>query len=409
MTLPLIIIGPADDISREAKGRSWHNFEFKRGFRSDFLAKVHILITHRHVIWVNFIDVTDLVNPGIDESSLSVWLQENVAQSMPPYDYQLVDGGRSNLSYIVSDSTGSKFLLRRPPVSHVLASAHDMKREYRVMEALRDTLVPVPAMYAFCSDEAVNGAPFYVMEYVEGFVLRDKKSVEDAGLDVAERKKCSSNLVQVLANLHQVDYVAVHLDNFGKPGGYIARQVARWNKQFLAMCEPSEEPYGVINAIYEKLEKNIPRETKTTIVHGDFRLDNTVVSKDGEVKAVLDWELSTLGDPLADLALLLVYWVEKDSGNPLLVPSPSAMEGFYTKAEVVESYVKLTGQDVSNLDFYVAFSYYKLACILQGVLTRYRLGARAGDSSGAEGFAKQIVLLADMATEALDKSLNTRD
>ncbi len=353
--------------------------------------------------------MTELVNPGIDEGSLLEWLQSNIMQSVPPYEYKLVDGGRSNLSYIVTDSTGFKFLLRRPPVSHVLASAHDMKREYRIMDSLSDTLVPVPAMYAFCSDEAVNGAPFYAMEYVEGFVLRDKKCVEEAGLTVSERRICSKNLIEVLAHLHQVDYEALHLGDFGKPGGYIARQIARWNKQFHAMCEPDEEPYELINAAYEKLERNIPSETKTTIVHGDFRLDNTVVSSKGEIKAVLDWELSTLGDPLADLALLLVYWVEKDSDNPLLVPSPSAMEGFYTKAELVENYVKLTGQDVSGLDYYVAFSYYKLACILQGVLTRYRLGARAGDSSGAEGFAKQIVLLADMANEALDKSLNTSD
>jgi len=333
---------------------------------------------------------------GIDEGPVSAWLEANVESLVPPFVYELVAGGRSNLTYRVSDAAGSDVVLRRPPAGHVLPTAHDMGREYRVVTALGPTSVPVPRTFGYCPDPEVTGAPFYVMEFVRGHILRDAPTSEQV-LDEAARRRAGESLVDVLADLHDLDIDAVGLGDLGRREGYIARQLERWHRQFGQSQVAGVDRPGDVDRVYELLASSIPPQSWPAIVHGDYRLDNTMLADDGSVAAVLDWEICTLGDPLADVGLLMVYWTERDDGFSALGPAPTSLPGFPTRAELAERYSVRTRRDLSGLDFYVAFGYWKLACILQGVQARYAAGFGAGDRTGTETFGAQVRLLGAQA------------
>lgn len=338
---------------------------------------------------------------GIDEERVSRFLEGVLEGAVPPFSFELVSGGRSNLTYAVTDAAGRRVALRRPPVGHVLPTAHDMAREHRIVAALGPTAVPVPRALAFCGDPSVTGAPFYVMEFVEGYVLRDAKGVE-AALEPPARRRLGEDLVDVLVALHALDVDAVGLGDLGRRDGYLARQLARWHGQFDRSQVEGEERVEAVDEVHELLARALPAEGAPTLVHGDYRLDNTVVSDAGEVRAVLDWELCTLGDPLADVGLLLVYWAEPgDELTALGNDAPTLAGGFPTRQEVAQRYAAGSGRDLAGLDYYVAFGYWKLACILQGVHARYRAGAGGGDRSGTEVFRDQVRALAAAAQVAI--------
>jgi aminoglycoside phosphotransferase (APT) family kinase protein len=341
-------------------------------------------------------------NQPIDEGPTTAWLTEHV-ELAAPLTYELVAGGRSNLTYKVTDAAGRAVALRRPPIGHVLPTAHDMSREHRIITALWPTAVPVPRTLGLCLDTDVTGVPFYVMEFVDGHIIRDAERAEKE-LDVAGRRRASESLVSVLADLHAVDVGAVGLDDLGRHDGYLARQLARWHGQFDKSQIEGTERVTEVDAIFERLSADIPEQQGATIVHGDYRLDNTMLADDGSIAAVLDWEICTLGDPLADLGLLMVYWAEAGDEITALGKAPTQVEGFANRAELRDLYAERTGRDIDGLDYYVAFGYWKLACILQGVLARWVGGATGGDlSGGAEMFSSQVRVLTAAAGAAADK------
>ncbi len=336
---------------------------------------------------------------GVDLESLRVYFADHVAGADGrALSAELIAGGRSNLTYGIADGE-HEWVLRRPPLGHVLPTAHDMAREYKVITALVDTDVPVPRTYALCEDNDVNGAPFYVMERVHGRVLRTGEEL--ASLTPDEAAACSRELVDVLARIHRVDYEAVGLADFGHPDGFMERQLRRWGQQW----ERSKaEDLPAVDEVARRLRNALPESGSPTIVHGDYRLDNTMLANDdaGRVAAVLDWEMSTLGDPLADVGLFLLYWGQSEAQIIATGQAIDEQAGFASRDEVVELYAKETGRDVDNLDFYVVFAFYKLAIIVEGIAARYRMGKTLGE--GFEHMGQMVKSLVDEALEQADRS-----
>ena len=336
---------------------------------------------------------------GIAIGPVSEWFDANIEGAKGPYEFELIPGGRSNLTFRVTDDKGQYFVLRRPPTSHVLPSAHDMGREHRIVKALGPTKVPVAPALGFCDDEAVNGRPFYVMGFVEGHIIRDAQIAETL-YSPEQRHRAGIDLIDVLVDLHNVDVDAVGLGQLGRRDGYIERQLKRWYGQFQQSAAGQGRQVPVVDEMHAFLSSRIPAQGPATIVHGDYRLDNTMMRAAGKVAAVLDWEICTLGDPLADVGVLMVYWSEPGDPNVLLGVSPTTAPGFPTREELRSRYALRSGRDLSALAFYIAFGYWKLACILEGVYARYAGGAMGGDRSGFEGFATQVQSLGDAAREA---------
>jgi aminoglycoside phosphotransferase (APT) family kinase protein len=335
---------------------------------------------------------------GVDLESLRGFFVGHVGAGGKPLTAELIAGGRSNLTYRITDGE-HEWVLRRPPLGHVLPTAHDMAREYRVLTALGDTDVPVPRTYALCEDNDVNGAPFYVMELVHGRILRTGE--EMVALTPEQAAACSHQLVDVLASIHRVEYEAVGLGDFGHPDGFMERQLRRWGQQW-ERSKADELP--AIDELARRLRNALPESGPPTIVHGDYRLDNTMLADDdpGRVVAVLDWEMSTLGDPLADVGLFLLYWGQADAQ---IIATGQAIEeqaGFASRDEIVEMYAKESGRPVDNLDFYVVFAFYKLAIIVEGIAARYRLGKTLGE--GFEHMGQMVKSLVDEALEQADRS-----
>jgi aminoglycoside phosphotransferase (APT) family kinase protein len=337
------------------------------------------------------------VPEGIDRDGVTRWFESHAAGVEPPLRFGLIAGGRSNLTYKVTDQAARAWVLRRPPLGHVLATAHDMGREHRILSALAPTDVPVAPVTGLCTDESVNGAPFYVMDFVDGLIARDRATAERLG--VGERRNAGHQLADVLARIHAVDPDAVGLGDLGRKDGYVERQLRRWHGQW-QKSKTRELP--LVDELHDALAAQVPEQGAAGIVHGDYRLDNCLLGYDGSIAAVLDWELCTLGDPRADVGLLLVYWTERDDAHPALLDAPTLADGFPSRAEMVDAYAAAAGHDVEGVDYFVAFGYWKLACILEGVYARYKQGAM-GAASGFEGFAHQVELLAEAARDALGR------
>jgi aminoglycoside phosphotransferase (APT) family kinase protein len=333
---------------------------------------------------------------GIDEASVTAWFEANVPGATGPLRFELIAGGHSNLTYSATDATGHVYVVRRPPLGHVLATAHDMSREHKIISALGPTDVPVAPALGLCTDDAVNGAPFYVMDFVDGRVLRDAAAA--SAISPEARRNASLSIADTLARIHAVDPDAVGLGDLGKKEGYIARQLKRWYSQF-QQSQTRELPK--VDEVHDALAARIPEQGPAAIVHGDYRLDNCMTDADGNVIAVLDWEICTLGDPLADVGLLMVYWTEAGDSHPMLLTAPTAVDGFLSRKEVLDRYAESSGRDLSQIDFYIAFGYWKLACIVEGVYARYVGGAMGTDASGFEGFATQVERCADAAADAV--------
>ena len=333
---------------------------------------------------------------GIDAPRVEAWLGERVDGLEPPLEFERISGGRSNLTFSVSDAAGGRWALRRPPLGKRLASAHDMGREFRIISALQGTAVPVaPAVGLYEDDED----PFYVMDWVEGPILR---SIDEAGEfpDTDDRRAIGERVVDTLVSIHEVDPDAVGLGELAKKEDYVARQLHRWQGQWQKQ-HTRELP--LIDEIHDRLAARIPEQGRATIVHGDYRLDNMILAPSGEVAAVVDWELCTLGDPLADVGLLLVYWGEEgDSLIPLLRPATMA-PGFPGREEVKRLYAARSGRDLSQIDFYVALGLWKLSIILEGVFARYRAGQYGEAEETREGdVVEQLVVAASEAADRLD-------
>ncbi|MEU2868217.1 phosphotransferase family protein [Streptomyces olivoreticuli] len=310
--------------------------------------------------------------PGLDLDRLRGHLERELPGLVRgPLSAELIEGGRSNLTYAVTDGTG-RWVVRRPPLGHVLATAHDMRREHRVISALHPTAVPVPRALLLCEDESVVGAPFYVMEFVTGTPYRTAGQLSALGPE--RTRRVVLGLADTLVQLHAVDPAAVGLGDFGRPDGFLERQLRRWGKQLDA--SRSRELPGV-DELHAALAGALPASPAPTVVHGDYRLDNVLVGADDTVGAVLDWEMSTLGDPLTDLGLLVMYSEQRPvPGSPIATTRDAP--GHPEPAELVERYAAGSGRDVSALPWYTAFAYFKLAVILEGIHYRYTLGQTVG-------------------------------
>jgi aminoglycoside phosphotransferase (APT) family kinase protein len=336
------------------------------------------------------------VIPGVDQARVTAWFQTHVQGARPPLRFEPIAGGRSNLTYRVRDASGTSWVLRRPPLHGVLPSAHDMSREHRVLSALAATPVPVPATFGLCQDPSVTGAPFYVMAHVDGVVPRDEPTVA-AHLDEPARAAAADSLVDALVALHRVDPARVGLARLGRHEGYLDRQLARWRRQ-LEQSRTRDLP--ILDEVHRRLAATVPAQVgPARIVHGDFRLDNVVLSPTGQVLAILDWELCTLGDPLADLGLLLVYWAEPGDDTLPLGTAPTTMPGFPSRSALAEAYATRSGRDLTHLDYYLSFAYWKLAVILEGVLARHATGAYGQADESWRGFEEVVLRLGDRALD----------
>ncbi|MGQ0616874.1 MAG: phosphotransferase family protein [Acidimicrobiia bacterium] len=347
-------------------------------------------------------DEDETVAAGIRDATVTAWLSEHVPGATAPFAFELIAGGHSNLTFAVTDTNGRRLVLRRPPLGQVLATAHDMGREHAIIAALGQTAVPVPHTYGLCTDESVNGAPFYVMDYVAGHVLRQPEEVV-ATLSPRARHRAGESVADVLAAIHSVDPDAVGLGALGRKEGYVARQLKRWYGQFQQSNERTGRPVPDVHDVHARLSSRIPDQGPATIVHGDYRLDNCMFDREGTVVAVLDWELCTLGDPMADVGLLMVYWGEPTDEYQALLTAPTTAPDFPIRKELLARYEERSSRDLSQLDFYTALAYWKLACILEGVYARYAAGDMGGAPEGFEAFERLVVRLAGSARDIADQ------
>jgi aminoglycoside phosphotransferase (APT) family kinase protein len=335
---------------------------------------------------------------GIDEEKVSAWLASNVAGAEPPFAFELIAGGHSNLTFKVTDARGTRTVLRRPPLGHVLATAHDMAREHRIISAVGPHGIPVAPTLGLCTDEDVNGAPFYVMGFVDGVVLDSPEKA--AVLSPEARHSAGAHLIEVLADLHSLDVDEVGLGDLAKREGYIERQLKRWSQQWAA-SKTRELP--AIDEVEAVLRTRLPVQQGVSIVHGDYRFGNCMVDPQAaRIAGVLDWELCTLGDPLADVGYLGVYWSDPASGSGRH-NDPTSAGGFPSYDDLLERYANRTGKDLSGIDYYRAFSSWRLAVISEGVYARYLHGVMAETTTDIETFKVGVEQLAESALAAVHR------
>ncbi|MFI6819098.1 phosphotransferase family protein [Nonomuraea sp. NPDC050328] len=337
--------------------------------------------------------------PGIDQPALVAWMGRHLPEVGEPLSVSLISGGRSNLTYRIQ-ARERDVVLRRPPLGHVLPTAHDMRREWRVISALAPTAVPVPEPLAFCADEDVIGAPFYLMGHVDGVAVRDRDELH-AGPEQA--RKLAERLAEILAAIHALDYREIGLADFGRPEGYLPRQLDRWCQQWERSSDGETPEFTRLVA---RLRERMPAVSAATLVHGDYRLDNTLVrlAPDTEILAVVDWEMSTLGDPLADLGLTLTYWHDPGDDERAGIPvagDVTLAPGFLNTAEFAAHYAKISGRDVTDLPFYIALGNFKLAVIVEGIHARFRQGKTVGE--GFERIGAAVPTLISRAHRMLDQ------
>jgi aminoglycoside phosphotransferase (APT) family kinase protein len=338
--------------------------------------------------------------PGIDHAAVEAWLGRNVAGLVPPVRFSLIAGGHSNITYFVDDSAGASFVLRRPPLGNRPGKAHDMGREFAVISALATTNVPVPRALALCTDESVNGAAFYVMSRVQGNVVDNPERVADVLAPGAARRHASEQIIDVLAAIHVVDIDAVGLGGTARREGFLDRQLKRMQSVW-EQSKTRELP--LIDELHRQLVARRPEQRHTGIVHSDYRLGNVVLSETGQLTGVLDWELWTLGDVLADVGFLLNNWYEPGDTAPQVwmeVP-PTLAGGFMSRAELLARYVERTGHDVSDIEYYRAFQHWKVAILAEGVKRRYESATMASTDVDFDHLSRRVINLADLAAHHL--------
>jgi aminoglycoside phosphotransferase (APT) family kinase protein len=334
--------------------------------------------------------------PGLNLEALAAYLAPRVGGLAGSLRGEVIPGGRSNLTYIVDDGQ-RRFVVRRPPLAHVLPTAHDMAREYRVLAALQGTGIPVPQVIALCEDDSVIGSRFYVMEWIDGHVIRDTLPTLET------RREMSSALIATLLQLHAIDPDAVGLADFGHPDGFLARQVRRWWQQWEA-SKTRELPS--IETLRTRLDETVPTPSAPGIVHGDYRLDNVMYAPadPSRIVAVIDWEMCTIGDPLCDVGLLCVYWADDESeaaARTLHGRAITVEDGFAKRADLLRDYAAGTERDLTSLEWYIALGAYKLAIIAEGITARYQMGMTVGE--GFETMGEMVPAVVDSGLAALDR------
>ncbi|HEY0718641.1 MAG TPA: phosphotransferase family protein [Streptosporangiaceae bacterium] len=331
--------------------------------------------------------------PGLDLNAFAAYFGQAHPDAVSgPLRASVLPGGKSNITYDVTDGE-HHWVVRRPPLGHVLATAHDMAREYRVISSLAGTTVPVPRTWLLCEDPAVIGAPFYVMAKVAGTAYRTAPQLEAVGEE--RTRVMATRMINTLADLHAVQPDAVGLADFGRPEGFLGRQVRRWKKQ-LDSSRSRDLPGA--DELHAALEGRVPAGSEVAIVHGDYRLDNLLIGDGDRVTAVLDWEMATLGDPLTDIGLLLAYHQLAHLDTGYAVADAATAPGFPDAAEITDAYAQRSGRDLSHLGFYLGLAYFKIAVICEGIYYRFTLGQTLGEGFGDIGAAPEPLIQAGLAT-----------
>lgn len=338
---------------------------------------------------------------AVDASALEDWFPRNMADVRGPLRFDLIGGGHSNLTFRVEDAGGRKFALRRPPLAFKPQhGAHDVAREYRIIAALKDSQVPVPAAAALCTDVSVIGAPFYVMGWVEGRIIDRPSHVEQMLPDVQARRSTAFNLVDTLADIHRCDVDRVGLGDLGPREDYLVRQLDRLG-QVWEKTKTRELP--IIESLREQLLARRPPQRHTGLVHSDYRLGNVMLRADGSIAAVLDWELCALGDVLVDVAFLLTNWDQPEDPWPdvWMQPAPTRAGGFPLRCELLARYAEKTGFDLQAIEYYCAFCYWRIAVIAEGIKRRYQSGAMSEQQADLEALDRRVRDRAAMAQRYL--------
>ncbi len=335
---------------------------------------------------------------GVDDAlacaAVEQWLLANIPSLRAPLQFELITAGGSNLTFRVADAAGHRMALRRPPLRGQIESAHDMQREWRILKGLADTAVPVPAALAYCDDSGVTGAEFYAMSFIDGRILRSPADAAVLGPD--EKARATESLIDVQVRLHQFDFDGAGLGDLGRRDNYLARQVTRWRKQVAAAPVRELPP---LQQMADYFLENLPDDFgRVSLVHGDYRFDNTVLDHNAEVCAVLDWELCTLGDPVADFFWSSMYWGRPGDNPPFIRDMPTEAEGFCSRDQLIAMYAARTGFDLSARAWYEAFCWWKMACIVEGVHARLRKGGSGG--RGAASAELVAAMVDDFLAEA---------
>lgn len=339
---------------------------------------------------------------GYRREAVEAWLATHVPSLRQPLRWTRLEGGHSNLTYLLESADGRKAVIRRPPMGELLPKAHDMGREWALISALGPTPVPVPAALGFCEDPAVTGAHFYVMGHIDGHPLYNADDARRwAPMD--KRITLSHSFIDVLADLHAVDPDAVGLSDLGKKDSYIERQLKTWYRSWNASIEGAQLDDPRAHALQKYFLEHTPDQGPARVVHGDYGLHNTLVGADGTIAAVVDWEISTLGDPLADLAYALNQWAQPDDPPAVRGDPPTAQPGFASRAALADRYAARTGRDLSRLDFYIGFNRWKSAAIVHGVYARYMEGKKSTDGVDMAGLKRGILQSLAQAEAAVDR------
>ena len=339
---------------------------------------------------------------GYDLEAVEAWIGQNTEGLEPPFQWIRLEGGHSNLTYALTDQNGNRAVVRRPPMGELLPKAHDMGREYSIISGLGPTKVPVPAAYGYCESPDVTGAHFYVMSLVDGRALFE---LEDAleYLDHDARGRVGLSFMDVLAALHSVDPDDVGLGALGKKEDYVGRQIRTWYRSWLASAEGASYDDPDLHELHDFLDARRPEQGPARVVHGDYGLHNCLISQSGELTAVLDWEISTLGDSMADFAYALNTWVEPGDELANKENSPTLAEGFVGRPQLIDRYASQTGCDLTNLPYYVSFNHFKSACIIHGVYARYMQGQKSTEGVDLEYYRSRIGICIALSKQAADE------
>ena len=339
---------------------------------------------------------------GYQVNAVEDWVRQNVPELTPPFSWIRLEGGHSNLTYQINDQNGRSAVIRRPPQGELLPKAHDMSREWALIKALSTTNVPVPKPYGFCEDPGVTGAWFYIMGLIDGKPLYNSEDTQ-ALVPQSRRETLAHSFFDALADLHQVDPDAVGLGELGKRDSYVGRQIKTWYRSWTSSVSGANFDDERAHSLQAYFLEHLPDQGPIRVVHGDYGLHNCLFGADCTVAAIVDWEISTLGDPLADLAYALNPWPDPSDERPIAPESAPSLEGFPPRSVLAQRYAERTGRDLSNLSYYVAFNRWKSACIVHGVYARYMEGKKSTEGVDLETLRTRIDLSLELAVEAIDR------
>jgi aminoglycoside phosphotransferase (APT) family kinase protein len=339
---------------------------------------------------------------GYDVAAVEAWVAANVPDLSPPFEWTRLLGGHSNLTYRLDDAQGRQAVIRRPPQGELLPKAHDMSREWALISALGPTPVPVPRAIGFCEDPGVTGAWFYIMGMIDGHPLYNSDDTNQ-WVPESQRTKMAMSFIDALAALHDVDPDAVGLGDLGKKDSYVARQLKTWYRSWTSSIEPANYDDPRAHELQQFFLEHLPEQEPAKVVHGDYGVHNVLIGPDHSVAAVVDWEISTLGDPLADLAYALNPWSDPTDEEPLPPEAALAPPGFPPRTELAARYAQRTGRDLSKLDYYVGFNRWKTAAIVHGVYARYCEGKKSTDGIDLDEMRERIARSLTLAEQAVNR------